>query len=200
MKPALKEHTAPLILASASARRRELLASAGVRFDVVPSEVDESRLPGEAAVDFVSRIAREKVDAVAKVRRSIGDRRPVLGADTTVVLGQTVLGKPEDAEDARRMLCALSGRTHEVLTGVCLRTTEGVEQQVVTTEVTFITLEATEIERYLERANWHDKAGAYAVQEHAAYMIRNVRGSYTNVVGLPLAETIAWLRRANAAP
>jgi septum formation protein len=187
---------APIILASASARRRDLLTSAGIRFEAIPSDIDELPLPGEPPADFVARMALDKAEEVHQRRLQEHDQRPVLGADTTVVIDDTMLGKPADAADARRMLLTLSGRTHEVLTGICLRTSAEADQHVVATSVTFITLAEDDIERYLARAAWHDKAGAYAIQEHAAYMVRHISGSYTNVVGLPLAETVFRLRRA----
>lgn len=191
---------APLILASASARRRDLLASLGLGFEIMPSEVDESRRVGEAPPDYVSRLAYEKAADIRRKQAATGDSRAVLGADTSVVMGDEVLGKPRDMDDARWMLRTLSGATHEVLTGVCLlapaQDVAAHELELVRTEVTFSELSGDEIERYLAVADWHDKAGGYAVQEHAAYMVREIRGSYTNVVGLPLAETVAVLRRA----
>jgi septum formation protein len=190
-----------LILASASARRRDLLRSAGVSFEVRPSDADEQRQADEAPEDYARRVAAEKARQIAHQRRARGDRRPVLGADTVVVIDRQAIGKPTDRGDAAAMLRRLSGRTHRVLTAFCLIDADGGEQgQLVSTDVTFKTLEASEIERYLDRARWEDKAGAYAVQEHAAYMVREVRGSYSNVVGLPLCETLELLATAGISP
>jgi len=188
---------ADLILASASARRRDLLRSAGITFEVQPSDVPEDAGADESPIDFARRVARDKALQVAAQRRGRGDTRPVLGADTIVVIDDLTIGKPRDRNHARQMLERLSSRTHRVVTAVCVILADGAEvRRTVTTEVTFGALDPAEIERYLDRADWRDKAGAYAVQEHAAYMVREVRGSYTNVVGLPLCETIEALRDA----
>jgi len=185
-----------MILASSSARRRELLGAAGVSFEVHPSDVPEDRHPGESPEAFAQRVAHDKASHVAGLRAQYGDTRPVLGANTIVVVDGDVLGKPGDREDARRMLRRLAGRSHEVLTGFCLVHDGQVQTQLSRTTVTFKPLRDPEITRYLDRAAWQDKAGAYAVQEHAAYMVRHIDGSYTNVVGLPLCETIELLERA----
>jgi len=190
-----------LILASASARRRDLLHSAGVSFEVQPSEADEQQRPGEAPADYARRVAADKAREIARQRRRRGDRRPVLGADTVVVIDRKAIGKPADRGDAAAMLRRLSGRTHQVLTAFCLIDSRGEERRdLVSTDVTFKQLEPAEIERYLDRAQWQDKAGAYAVQEHAAYMVREVRGSYSNVVGLPLCETLESLATVGVVP
>lgn len=186
---------APLILASASARRRQLLLAAGILHDVIVSDVDETRLPDEPPDAFATRLAYAKAEQVARARAAQGDRRPVLGADTIVVVDREVIGKPVDRDAARRSLRTLAGRTHEVLTGCCVLWGPHTATELVRTAVTFKPLDAAEIEHYLDHAAWHDKAGAYAVQEHAAYMVRRIDGSYTNVVGLPLCEAIEALQR-----
>jgi septum formation protein len=178
-----------LVLASQSPRRRELLAQLGLSFDVRPSDADETVHPGEPPRDYVLRVAREKARAVA------GDL--VLAADTAVVLGDEVLGKPADDADARRMLRALSGTEHEVLTAVVLRRDAALElDTVVSTRVVFAELSDREIDRYVSTGEPRDKAGAYAIQGAAIAFVRSVVGSPSNVVGLPIAETVALLRRA----
>ncbi len=181
-----------LVLASQSPRRRELLTQLGVPHEVRPANTDESVLPGEPARDYVLRVAREKARAVE------GDL--VLAADTAVVLRGEVLGKPRDAEDARRMLAALSGTAHEVLTGVCLRRDAGGTplelDAVVSTAVRFAPLGAAEIAWYIGTGEPLDKAGAYAIQGAGGAFVLGVEGSVSNVVGLPLAETAELLRRA----
>jgi len=183
---------APLILASASPRRRDLLGEAGVVFEVVPSDVPEQPAPGESAEGFARRVAREKALDVAR-------RRPdawVLAADTVVVVDGAIFGKPVDRADGRRMLCALSGRVHQVLTAVVLRgpQADGTEF-LVSTDVEFRSLTAEEIDGYLDSGEPFDKAGAYAVQGGARSFVRRVCGSYSNVVGLPMDEVGALLRR-----
>jgi septum formation protein len=182
-----------LVLASQSPRRRELLEQLGLAPEVRPARTDESVLPGEAPRDYVLRVAREKARAVE------GD--VVLAADTAVVLRGEVLGKPGGAEDARRMLRALSGSTHEVLTGVCVR--RGAVRlelaQVVSTAVRFAPLAPAAIEWYVRTGEPLDKAGAYAIQGAGGAFVLGVEGSVSNVVGLPLAETADLLRRAGLA-
>ncbi|MCC6746439.1 MAG: septum formation protein Maf [Deltaproteobacteria bacterium] len=186
-----------LILASASPRRRELLAASGLTFEVCPSQVPEVQLPDESPEAFVRRLAAAKAREVATSYRARGDLRPVLGADTVVVIDGTTLGKAATVEEAREMLATLSGRVHRVVTGVCVLSATGTEEvQAVATEVEFKTLTAREIATYLRTDDWQDKAGAYAIQDRAAYMVRTIRGSYTNVVGLPLCEALEALGRA----
>ncbi len=180
-----------LILASGSPRRRAFLESLGLQFEVAPAELDETPLPAEAPRDYVRRLAAEKADAV-------GRRFPlaaVLAADTTVVLEDQVLGKPEDAAEARRMLERLSGRSHRVLTGVALG---GAAQGavVVETEVRFRVLEEAQLRWYLASGEPMDKAGAYAIQGLGGAFVERITGSYSNVVGLPLVETLALLEQA----
>ncbi len=180
-----------LVLASASPRRRELLGQLGLRFTVAAADIDETPHPAEAPEAYVLRLAREKARAVA-------GRFPgawVLAADTTVVLGPELLGKPRDEAEARAMLSRLSGRTHEVHTGVALAG-RAEEALVVRTRVTFRTLSAGEIAWYAGTGEPLDKAGAYAVQGKGGFLVAAVEGSPTNVIGLPLGETLALLERA----
>jgi septum formation protein len=187
-----------LVLASASPRRRELLAQAGFSFEVHPAHIPEEPLAGEDPIAYVTRLAREKAQAVfnelATAAGSTGKGRPdgksclaVLGADTTVTLDNCILGKPEDAGDAARMLRLLSGRTHRVITGVALVTAESAEVAAEATAVRFLTLSDEEIAGYVATGEPMDKAGAYAIQGRAARWIPRIEGCYFNVVGLPLA-------------
>ncbi|MDT5269819.1 MAG: nucleoside triphosphate pyrophosphatase [Acidobacteriota bacterium] len=174
----------PLILASSSPRRSEILTAVGWPFETHPAGVDETRLTGEGPEDFVTRLAREKAEAVARTRLF----GLVLGADTTVLVDGEILEKPRDAEDARRMLRALSGRWHEVLTGVALvraetgRALVGLER----TRVRFAETSGEEIDWHVETGDVLDKAGAYAIQGRAALFIEAIDGDYWNVVGLPV--------------
>ncbi len=185
-----------LVLASQSPRRRELLSQLGFALEVRPAHADESVPPGEAPRDYVLRVAREKARAVA------GEL--VVAADTAVVLGDDVLGKPADAADARRMLRALSGTTHDVLTAVVVRRTAPAPEvelhAVVGTRVRFAPLGPAEIEWYVSTREPFDKAGAYAIQGAGGAFVVSVEGSVSNVVGLPLAETIELLRAAGFPP
>jgi septum formation protein len=188
-----------LILASQSPRRRELLTQAGYSFEVRPAHIPEEPLAGENPIAYVTRLAREKAEAV--FREVTADARlnaeseilAVLGADTTVTLDDTILGKPEDAADAARMLKMLSGRTHRVMTGVALATADGVEVAAEVTAVRFLTLSEEEIAGYVATGEPMDKAGAYAIQGYAARWIPRIEGCYFNVVGLPLALVTALL-------
>jgi septum formation protein len=188
-----------LILASQSPRRAELLRNAGLRFEVRPAEVDERVRPGEPPLVYVQRLAREKALAVLATAPA---GACVLGADTTVAVDGESLGKPADEAEARRMLARLSGRTHEVITGVCLawRRAEGdgfvCEVEAEVTEVEFDTLTEEEIAAYVAHGEPMDKAGAYAIQGRASCWIPRIRGCYFNVVGLPVARVCAMLRRA----
>ena len=182
-----------LVLASASPRRRELLAQAGFSFEVHPAHISEDPLPDEDPIAYVVRLAREKADAVfaqlsASQRSSDGAAAlQVLGADTTVTLDNHILGKPEDAADAARMLRMLSGRTHRVITGVAVVTSKTAEVAAEVTGVQFLTLSDEEIAEYIATGEPMDKAGAYAIQGRAARWIPRVQGCYFNVVGLPIA-------------
>ncbi len=178
---------ADLVLASASPRRRELLEQLGVRFLCDPADIDETRLPGETPPAYVERMAREKAALVYSRHRDAGSA--VLGADTVVVLDDEVLGKPRDHFDGLAMLAMLSGRSHTVLTAVCLQHRHGADCELVETSVEFIRLTRALCEAYLATDEPWDKAGAYAIQGLAGAFIRGIRGSYSNVVGLPLCET-----------
>lgn len=176
-----------LVLASSSPRRSEILRLVGWPFEKFPVEIDESLREGEEPVDYVERLAREKAEAAAKKRAA----SLVLGADTTVVIDDAVLAKPVDEEDARRMLRLLSGRWHEVLTGVALvRAEEGNQPRVFVaherTRVRFVEMSEEEIDWYATSGEPLDKAGAYAAQGLGAIFIEGIQGDYWNVVGLPI--------------
>lgn len=181
-----------LVLASASPRRQALLRQLGVRFVVEPAYIDEATAPGEAALDYVRRMAREKATAI----RSRGaDQRPVLAADTSVVLDEDILGKPGDHFSALGMLARLSGRTHQVMTAVCVQSGADEEVIAVETEVSFLTLDRELCEAYLASGEAWDKAGGYGIQGLGGALVSGIRGSYSNVVGLPLSETWQLLSR-----
>ena len=195
-----------LVLASASPRRSELLTQAGYRFRVHPAHIPEDPLPGEDPIVYVTRLAREKAEAVyreltaggdSKEERADGQSLAVLGADTTVTLDNTILGKPVDASDAARMLRMLSGRTHRVITSVALVTAAGVEVAAEATAVRFLTLSDAEIADYVAGGEPMDKAGAYAIQGRAARWIPRIEGCYFNVMGLPLALVSSLLESCN---
>lgn len=207
-----------LVLASASPRRRELLAQAGYAFTVHPAHIPEDPFPGEDPIAYVTRLAREKAEAVfrelsgaatgeEKVRldgqsegESDGQSLAVLGADTTVTLDNHILGKPEDEADAKRMLRMLSGRSHRVITGVALVTADAVEVAAEVTAVRFLTLSDEEIAAYAASGEPMDKAGAYAIQGRAARWIPRIEGCYFNVVGLPLALVSTLLEGRGVRP
>lgn len=172
----------PIVLASASPRRQELLKGAGIDFVIRPAQIAEIPLPMEPPGDFAERMAREKARAV---RSTLADE-VVLGADTVVTIDHQLLGKPENRADAARMLRLLSGRTHLVITGVCLVGAGFEDVRSETTVVDFLPLEEEEIHEYIRTAEPMDKAGAYAIQGRASRWIRGVEGDYTNVVGLPV--------------
>ncbi len=193
-----EEHHGPgkIILASASPRRVELLASAGINFEVTPGAVPETILAGETPKEHVLRLSREKALAVAG--KTAG--RFFIGADPIVVCGGEIMGKPEDSADAERMLRKLSGNAHEVITGFTVydREEDVLESRAVSTRVYFKNLSGEEIRAYIGTGCPFDKAGAYAIQGGAAYMIPKIEGSYTNVVGLPLCEVVEALRKIGA--
>jgi septum formation protein len=183
-----------LILASASPRRQELLREAGVPFETHPAHIPEERLPGEAAIPYVQRLSREKALAVA--RRFPGHF--VLGADTIVLVDDNVLEKPRDQQDATRMLRLLSGRAHNVITGVSLITPAGsIDTRTCTTQVFFRKLMEQEIQTYVAGNEPMDKAGAYAIQGGAACFADRLEGEYSNVVGLPLLLVTEMLQTNN---
>lgn len=187
-----------IVLASASPRRAELLELAGVPFRVFSASIDETPLPGELPVDHVIRLSRQKADATARLT----DGRFFIGADTVVVLDTLIMGKPEHDDDAIRMLTLLSGRTHEVVTGFTVfdRERNIHLSRSVSTEVAFRALGPEEIQRYVASGCPRDKAGAYAIQGGAVHFVRSICGSYTNVVGLPVAEVYEVLRTMQAIP
>jgi septum formation protein len=186
------------ILASASPRRRELLASIGLDFEIVPSHIPEVRAEGEAPEEYVARLSREKAAAIARDHHD----RWIIAADTTVLLGEQLLEKPANAADAERMLAAIAGRTHIVYTGVTVMNAarEHRDTRVAESEVRMLPLDAREIAWYVATGEPMDKAGAYAVQGIGAMFIDSIHGSYTNVVGLPLALLFQMLRRAGIDP
>jgi septum formation protein len=191
---------APLVLASASPRRRVLLSQVGVPFEVRPSDVDEVQGPDESPVDFAARAARDKALDVAERLGREGSDAFVLGADTIVLHEGRALGKPRDDADALAMVGGLVGRAHEVITAVCLaRTDRGVVGEVqVRTGVRFREAAPAEVQRYVATGEGRDKAGAYAVQGIGAGFVQAIEGSYPNVVGLPLVETLELLRAGGA--
>jgi len=180
-----------IVLASASPRRAELLESAGIIFTVVPGDIDETPLPAEEPVAHVLRLAEGKAHEAA----SRAEGRFFIGADTIVLCDREIMGKPCDNADADRMLHKLSGRAHQVITGFALldRSTGKVISRSVSTNVTFKQLTDAEITAYVATGCPLDKAGAYAIQGGAAYMVERIDGSYTNVVGLPLCEVVESL-------
>lgn len=186
------------ILASASPRRRELLSSVGLDFDVVPSDIPEVRGSGESPEEYVGRLSREKAAAIADKH---GDRW-VIAADTTVLLGDELLEKPRDADDAKRMLATIGGNTHTVYTGVTLmnRARGYHDTRIAETEVRMLPLAASDIDWYVATGEPLDKAGSYAAQGRGAIFIDSIHGSYTNVVGLPLALLFQMLRKAGLDP
>jgi septum formation protein len=183
-----------LYLASASPRRRELLAQIGLAFESLPQAVDESMRPGEAASSYVRRVALEKAESGWHDKRRQLEL-PVLAADTSVVCDGAVLGKPGSADEAQAMLSLLSGRTHEVMTAIAVMHRSRTEVQLVSTAVSFRALTAAEIAAYWRSGEPQDKAGAYGIQGAAALFVAGINGSYSNVVGLPLFETARLLEQ-----
>jgi septum formation protein len=195
-----------IYLASQSPRRRELLGQIGVTHELLlptPDEDAESLeavLPGEAPEIYVQRVTALKlVAARARLATARGQNRPILCADTTVALGSTILGKPEDAADAQRMLRALSGQSHRVFTAIAIGWGEKTVQALCESEVTFTTLSDTEIADYVASGEPMGKAGAYGVQGRAAAFIARISGSYSGIMGLPLFETAQALREVGFA-
>ena len=196
-----------LVLASASPRRRELLAQAGLTFTVEMADIPETPIAGEDAATYVLRLAEAKAQAVWARRQAAHganatsehqDPPLVLGADTCVLCQGEILGKPVNGADARRMLELLSGRTHQVLTGLCALTRNESFADVEITQVTFNVIEEDELLQYLSSPEPMDKAGAYGIQGFAARWIPRIEGDYFNVVGLPIARTVALLAEAGA--
>lgn len=188
-----------LVLASASPRRSRLLGEAGIAFEVVPADIDEHPVAGESPVEMAERLAREKALAVA-ARLADGPPRAVLAADTIVVLGDLVLGKPRDPDHAVELLSSLVGRTHEVVTGVALAHTGTTDTRSlhVSSRVRMRPAEVDEIRTYVATGEPLDKAGAYALQGEGRRFVEQVDGSETNVIGLPMDETLALLAAAGS--
>jgi len=188
----------PLILASASPRRAELLSAAGIPFEVRPAHIDEALRAGEDARTYASRVAVDKARAIA----GQANGRSVLAADTVVVIDGLVLGKPVDSDDAKRMLRLLSGRSHEVITAVALMSTRrgqsdaAIDARIESTVVEFAPLDTAEIDWYVATGEPADKAGSYAVQGLASRFVTRIEGSYSNVVGLPMALVYAMCTQA----
>lgn len=188
-----------LVLASGSPRRVELMTAAGYEFTSHAPDIDERHQPGEPPRAYVERLAAEKSARTLEALGSPADV-VVIGADTAVVVAGQILGKPRDAEDAGRMLRRLSGREHEVITGVSLRTTLAAVSSVETTKVSFVALSEDQIAWYVASGEGRDKAGAYAIQGLAARFIPRIEGSYSNVVGLPIAVLDGLIRRLSWPP
>lgn len=181
-----------LVLASASPRRQELLRNAHIAFEVQPAHINEDPLPNEPAKICAERLAREKAQAIAHKYLD----KAVLGADTVVVIDSQILNKPADAADAARMLRLLSGRTHQVITGVCLAVNGQYDVASETTAVTMSAISEQEIAAYVSTSEPMDKAGAYAIQGIASRWIPRIDGDYSNVVGLPVARVYRMLQQA----
>jgi septum formation protein len=192
------KHSPELILASASPRRRELLERVGLVLSVEPVDIDESVRDGEDARTYAARLAAEK--CATAVARLGSPALPVLAADTVVTLAGEIMGKPDGEAQAEAMLRRLAGHRHEVLTAYRVRFGERMLERVVGSFVSFRTLDDPELAAYLACGEWQGKAGAYAIQGIAAAFVTEVRGSFTNVVGLPLAEVLADLRALQALP
>jgi septum formation protein len=180
-----------LVLASKSPRRAEILRAAGLPFIMRPANIEEQRLDGESPTDYARRLAVDKAAAV-----HIEPGEIVLGADTIVVVDDMVLEKPADDADARRMLQLLSGRTHEVITGICLRSGVRSMADTAVTRVAFSPLKPEEIDAYVASGEPMDKAGAYGIQGLASKFIERIDGDYFNVVGLPIAMVYRYLKQA----
>jgi nucleoside triphosphate pyrophosphatase len=179
----------PLLLASTSPQRRAILEQLGIPFEAVAPRFEEHDPPEADATELVREHARGKARSVAGVAAG----RPVLGVDTTVVLGGRLFGKPADATEAERTLAVLSGRTHAVVSGVCLRTTEWEVVEAVATLVTFRELSPRDLASYIEDGEWEGRAGGYAIQGRGAALVERVEGDYLNVVGLPGALLVRLL-------
>lgn len=191
--------SAQVILASASPRRRELLEQIGVRAIVKPVDIDESRKPGEPVKEYVQRLAMEKAErGFSTIKNS--QKLPVVGSDTIVVIDGIVLGKPEDRQQAKEMLQQLSGQKHTVLTSVAIVTEDKKVIDTSSSEVVFNKLELQEIEDYVATGETDDKAGSYAIQGLAAQFVKNLNGSFSGVMGLPLFETVQLLKQCGIDP
>jgi septum formation protein len=183
--------TPRFILASSSPRRKELLDTVGVEFSCQPADIDESVHADEAPNAYVLRMARAKAAVVAA--RQVDANYCVLAADTSVIIDEEILGKPADYSEAMAFLLRLSGRRHRVITALCLQTEAGVSTRCVQTVVQFVHLEQRQCDAYLATDEPWDKAGAYAIQGLGGAFVESIEGSYSNVVGLPLAQTLQLL-------
>ena len=178
-------HPPQIVLASKSPRRRALLQQIGLVFDVRPADIDESVIDGESPEQYVERLASDKVRKVAEMSP---DAEAILAADTAVVFGGQILGKPADKSDAIRMWRQLSGNTHQVYTGIALQGPNGLDTRLCATDVEFATIREADMERYWRSGEPQDKAGAYGIQALGSALVKRIHGSYSNVVGLPLYE------------
>jgi septum formation protein len=191
--------TAQIILASASPRRRELLSQVGITADVHAVDIDESQKQDEPVLDYVVRLAKEKAQRGFEVVKN-PEKLPVLGSDTIVEIDGELLGKPESRQHAKEILMRLSGRKHYVHTAVAIVMGGNTLFKVNSTEVLFKTLRAQEIESYVASGEADDKAGAYGIQGLAAQFVKNINGSYSGVMGLPLFETVVLLEQCGIQP
>lgn len=180
-----------IVLASRSPRRVQLLSHLGITPEIVPADIDETPLHREDAIAYVKRLACEKVTAIAQ--RDDYSSSVVVGADTTIDIDNDILGQPRDRDEAQAMLRRLSGRTHRVHTGVAVYAGEKIQSCVVTTLVSCVPITDEMLTWYLDTNEWQGKAGAYAIQGQGAALVATIRGSYSNVVGLPLRETAQLL-------
>lgn len=183
-----------IYLSSGSPRRREILEQLGMHLERIHADIDESVLPGESAVAYTERLALSKAEAGWRVVMSCGlPSRPLLAADTTVAMDGEIFGKPENADDARRMLRLFSGRSHQAITSVAVREGDKVQLKTSVTDVFFRPLSEQDIERYLDSGEPFDKAGAYGIQGKAGVFVERIHGSHSGVMGLPIFETAALL-------
>lgn len=186
-----------IYLASRSPRRAELLQQIGIRYTVVPSDIDESQLQNETPAEYVLRLAKTKTEAgLVSVADQGLPSYPVLAADTTVSVDGRILGKPVDDEDAHAMLQQMSGRWHEVLTGIAVASDRGVDALLSVTRVEVALLDSEQIQAYIKSGEPRDKAGAYGIQGLASTFIKRIEGSYSGVMGLPIFETSQLLKNA----
>ncbi len=197
----MKTSTALLILASSSPRRKALLSQVGLKFDIIPSKLPESIHPGESPLDYSRRMAAAKAREVADRIQSL-EENWVIGADTVVVCNGEILGKPVSQDDARAMLQKISGREHQVLTSFCIvhLPSRNRRERSVESHVRIKSLNSQEIEGYIRTGETSDKAGSYAIQGIGSFMVTEIRGSYTNVVGLPIPELLEELVKLGVSP
>jgi septum formation protein len=192
-KPIYSQH--PIYLASRSPRRVELLKQIGLTCEILPADIDETQLVNELPEHYVVRLAQQKAEVCLQGLSPAQRMTPVLAADTTVALAGAVLGKPMDDSDARNMLRALSGSVHEVHTAVALAFADTIEVVLSTTSVEMMVLSDAQIDAYIATGEHRDKAGSYGIQGQAGAWIKHIEGSYTGVMGLPVYETAALLRK-----